>query len=133
MAQISKHALNPQIRRRIEKQASQILFAFDRSLSRAVFEELLTDIERVMLAKRLATILMLADEQSYYRIHQSLGVSVSTSKRLHGLLVRGAFPAIEKLLRSKRERAEFVQSVEEILQCGLPPRAYVIKKRNKSN
>ncbi len=109
------------------------LFAIDRRYSRALFDEMLTDVERLMLAKRLATLLMLADEQSYYRIQQSLGVSVSTSKRLHGLLVRGAFPSVEKLLRDKRRRTELIQSIEKVVRGGLPPRAYIIKKRRNRN
>jgi uncharacterized protein YerC len=131
MAQVGKQELRSQTRKAIAKQMNQALFATDRSLSRDLFDELITDIEQLMLAKRLATILMLADEHSYYRIQQSLGVSASTSKRLHGLLIRGAFPSIEKLLENRRKRAELIQSVEQILQAGLPPRAYVVKKRNK--
>ncbi len=131
MAQVGKQELRSLTRKAIAQQMNQALFAADRSLSRELFDELITDVEQLMFAKRLATILMLADEQSYYRVQQSLGVSPSTSKRLHGLLIRGAFPSIERLLEDKRKRAELIQSVEQILQAGLPPRAYVIKRRKK--
>lgn len=133
MAQVGKLELDPKTRNEVAEQMNSALFAIDRSHSRALFDELLTDVERLMLSKRLATILMLVDDQSYYRIQQSLGVSVSTSKRLHGLLVRGAFPSVEKLLRDRRKHVELVQSIEKVVRGGLPPRAYVIKKRRNRN
>ena len=129
MAQVSKHALNARIRRGIETQTATLLFASDRKISRTLFNELLTDVERLMLEKRLATLLMLEDEQSYYRIQRTLGVSVSTSKRLHKLLINGAFPALEKISAKKRAHHKTMNEVENILRAGLPPRSYVIKKR----
>ncbi len=129
MAHVSKHALSARIQRDIEAQTATLLFASERKISRALFSELLTDVERLMLAKRLATLLMLEDEQSYYRIQQTLGVSVSTCKRLHQLLTNGAFPALEKITAKKRATHKTMSEVENILLAGLPPRSYVIKKR----
>ncbi len=127
MAQVSSRVLEKETQRRIDRQL--LTFLKSGSQSADIFGELLTDTERLMLAKRLATILLLIDEQSYYRIEQSLGISTSTSKRLHSLLISGAFSSLERLMKRKRDRKELIEDIARIISLGLPPYAYVIKKR----
>lgn len=129
MAQISKHTMNARVQKDIQAQTLHLFFASNRKTSSSLFGELLTDTEQLMLAKRLVTLLMLEDEQSYYRIKQVLGVSVSTSKRLHTLLINGAFPTLENITANKRARDKTMTEVGKLLRAGLPPRSYVIKKR----
>ena len=131
MPHLSKHDIPKQTRKKIEGELLSLLFSTDSHTAKSLFIEVITETEQLMLAKRVATILMLIDEQSYYRIQQLLGVSVSTSKRIHKLLVSGAFPAIEKKVTKNMEREELSRKIGLFLRGGLPPRAYVIKKRRK--
>lgn len=129
MAQISKQPLPKETEQRINAQLFSLLRSGNRASS--LFEEILTDTERLMLAKRIATILMLIDEHSYHRIRQTLGVSSSTSKRLHRLLDSGVFLSLERVAAQKREREQIIENIGVMLRAGLPPRAYVIKKRRR--
>ena len=125
MVQIGKHPLSKEILSEIKEQ----LIYIQKSVGPFFTTELLTNTEIIMLAKRLATILMLIDEQSYYRIKQVLGVSVSTSKRLHRLLVSSEYERIEKYVAKAKEREALEKRVAKVLRLGLPPNVYIIKKR----
>ncbi len=127
MTHVSKNDLPRAVRQEIDRQFLHLSSGNEAKAN--FFEELLTDTERLMLAKRLATIFMLIEEQSYYRIEQVLGVSVSTSKRLHQLLIGGAFTSIERLAARKKEREKILANIDLIMRAGLPPRAYVIKRK----
>ena len=131
MAYLSKQPIPKQVREEIEKDLLGLFFSSNSAVAKALFSEVLTETEQLMLAKRVATILMLIDEQSYYRIEQLLGVSSSTSKRLHKLLIGGAFSSLEKKVERIKDRDELSRKVGILLRGGLPPRAYVIKKRGK--
>ena len=91
MAHVGKETLKPSIRSEIEDQFVLLISQHENGTGSKLLCELLTETEHLMLAKRLATILMLAEDFSYYRIYVTLGVSVSTSKRLHQQLIGGAF------------------------------------------
>ena len=128
MAQVGKKPLPHKTRERIERELIRIS-CFTGKRRGQLLKELLTETEHLMLAKRLAAILMLIDEQSYYRVEQALGMSTSTTKRLHSLLIGGSFKEVEQLARDKRERERLLEDVGVLLRGGLPPYAYVIKKR----
>jgi len=129
MPHLSNNPLPKQTRVEIEKELIALLFQSNTKGAKTLFTELLTETEVLMLAKRLATLLMLIDEQSYYRIEQLLGVSSSTSKRLHRMLVGGAFESLERKIERAKEKEELSRKIGLILRGGLPPRAYTIKKR----
>lgn len=129
MAQISKMELDAEVARYIERQLLLVLFKSRSRESMSIFSDLLTDTERLMFAKRMAAVLMLIDEQSYYRIEQVLGMSTSTSKRLHSLLSTGVFSNLEGVMKKKQAHSEILVTIGKLLRAGLPPRTYVIKKR----
>ncbi len=129
MAFVSKKPLSKETLQAIKKQFLQLSGG---QKSKETLAELLTDTEFLMLAKRMATILMLIDGYSYYRIQQALGVSVSTSKRLHSLLIGGSFTHLEKITSNKKRRTEIESYIGLILRGGLPQYGYVIKKRKKT-
>ena len=117
MPHLSTEQLDPTVQKQIDAQLVRILLKSGPKLAR----ELLTETEQLMLGKRLAALLMLADDFSYYRIGCTLGLSASTVKRRHGKLLNGDFPSIEKTAHSKRERMEFFKTLEIILRAGMPP------------
>lgn len=94
-----------------------------------ILPEILTDVESTMVAKRFMTILMLIDEQSYYRIREALGTQVATSMRLHKMLLAGEFNHIEALARNARKRKEMGETIGNVLRGGLPKNRYLIKKQ----
>lgn len=87
-----------------------------------ILESLLTKAERTMLAKRLAVILLLERESSYYRIMKVLKVSVSTVARIDRWRKRGRFTTIQQALKSK-DTLTFSEHFELILSVGMRSRA----------
>jgi uncharacterized protein YerC len=118
MPHVSSKLLTTKIRKDIDGQLIKVVAKH----TNVVCSELLTSTERIMLAKRLAIILMLDQGLSYYRIHKILAVSVSTIKRLHGAQLSGYFNALRVVHQTKRKREEFLTFLETVLQMGLSPR-----------
>lgn len=129
MPHISKKELKPEVRKEIEAQLLRTFTNVQKKETRAILQELLSETERLMLAKRLAAIRMLEQEYSYYRIQMSLGLSISTSKRLHQQLLGGDFPAIEKQASKKREQEAAIHTIEIIIRGGMPARNYVYRRK----
>jgi hypothetical protein len=119
MTHVSRHPLRSRARKRIDK---QLLVLLSKRPVGLIARELLTETERLMLAKRLAAILMLTKGFSYYRIGQILRMSTSSIRRFDGQLVAGDFPFLEKLVRNANERKALWSSLTVILRAGLPPK-----------
>ena len=79
MAHVSKILLPKHILTLIENE----FFNATGKGGRKILAEVLTDVERIMIAKRFMAILMLIEEHSYYRIDQVLGIRPATSRRIH--------------------------------------------------
>jgi len=84
--------------------------------------ELLTPTERVMLAKRLAIIMMLKRGYSFRAIEKALKVSPSTSSRFWKMTKTQPFDVIMKGIKTKEEKKKFWEEIERLLRMGLPPR-----------
>lgn len=97
-------------------------------LTQLLLNDVLTMTERVMLAKRLAAIVMLCRGYSVYKIHMVLKLSPSTVARLETQLENSAFPYLESLFRGSRskklckEAENFWDSLFKIILMGMPPR-----------
>lgn len=97
-------------------------------LTQLLLNDVLTATERVMIAKRLAAIVMLCRGYSAYKIHMVLKLSPSTVARLEAQLENGAFPYLESLFRGSRskklhkEAENFWDSLFKIILMGMPPR-----------
>ncbi|TSC57391.1 MAG: hypothetical protein Greene041679_336 [Parcubacteria group bacterium Greene0416_79] len=96
--------------------------------ARLFLNDVLTPTERLMIAKRLAAIVMLCREYSGYKIHTVLKVSPSTVARLKTRLEEGAFPYLAKLFRGpqeikqKKEASDFWDALYTFILMGMPPR-----------
>ena len=84
-------------------------------------QELLSETEKLMLAKRLALIAMLVEERSYYRIKHTLGISTSTIKRFHHLIDRNGYLRIRKLLAVRQQKEDLMEFLEKLSRAGMPP------------
>ncbi len=84
-------------------------------------EELLGEEEQLMLAKRLATIYMLAEGVSAYRIAQVLGMSTSTINSMYRIFDRNGYSTIVENYLDKKNHAQFWLDIEVLLRLGMPP------------
>ena len=97
-------------------------------LTQMLLNDVLTATERVMIAKRLAAIVMLCRGYSVYKIHMVLKLSPSTVAILERRLENGAFPYLDSLFRGTRskklrkEAENFWDSLYKIILMGMPPR-----------
>ena len=135
MTHISSKQLEPQL---LEKLFRRILSVLEQAQKRgslaSVVNELLTTTEKTMLAKRLAIVLMLANNTPQHRIVQILTVSPTTvSKTALGIEI-GKYKAILKI--SKKEKTDIEKIVWNILTVGgiMPPKVgkrYWVTQRMK--
>ena len=93
----------------------------ERKLS-SILDELLTETEKVMLAKRLAIVLMLSGSTPQHRISEALKVSPSTVTRLSLAIEIGKYDLIRNI--SKKDRVDLEKILWLLLTAGgiLPPR-----------
>jgi hypothetical protein len=81
--------------------------------------DLLGKEERIMLAKRLAIIVLLVEGTSLYRIARILKVSPSTAETIRRRLVRGRYSGILGILsKNKNAYASILDTLDAILQLG---------------
>ena len=69
----------------------------------SLFDEFLTDTEKVMLAKRLAVICMIYEEMPVSYIWEVLSMSPSTVTRISLGYEQNAYPSIIKLIKENRQ------------------------------
>lgn len=86
-----------------------------------VSKELLTGVEKLMLAKRLAIICMLVEGVTYEEIAKTLKVSSSTVARLQNNLEHGKYKEISKALHSNKTSTKLLKLVESLI---LPKQRY---------
>ena len=106
------------------------LMAFPRGAEKTqqFLSNILTPTERLMLAKRLAVIVMLCRDYSGYKIRMALKISPSTVTRLRTQLENGVFPYLELLFRGtrltphKKEASDFWDALYKFVLMGMPPR-----------
>ena len=87
---------------------------------RRALAELFTDTEQIMLAKRLAAIVLFLEGASPYRVWNTLKLSPSTAARLRNDFDSGEFQAVEKIFYTRKRREKFWQSLEKFSRGGLP-------------
>jgi len=87
-----------------------------------VLNELFTRTEKIMFAKRLAIVLMLANNTPQHRIAEILKVSPTTVTKISLGIEIGKYEFIIKI--SKREKFDFEKLVWNILTAGgiMPPK-----------
>jgi len=89
---------------------------------RWVFKELITPTERVMLAKRLAIILMLERGYSFDIIQKTLKVTPQTIVRFWKITKQSSHKLVIKEISSNKAKKDFWQELEKLILLGMPPR-----------
>ena len=87
-----------------------------------ILDELLTETEKIMLAKRLAAILMLSGNTPQHRISEALNISPSTITRFSLHIEIGKYDLIRSI--SKKDRIDLEKIIWLLLTAGgiMPPR-----------
>ena len=123
MPHISSKKLDISLR---EKLFGKILEIFEQARDKKslslVMNELFTETEKVMFAKRLAIVLMLASSTPQHRIVEILKVSPTTVAKTSLGIEIGKYKAILKI--SKNEKTDIEKIVWSILTVGgvMPPK-----------
>lgn len=126
MPRVSKRPVKHNILEKISEQLiSYIASIKTRRKSELFLTELCTEEERLVLAKRLAIVVMLEHNYSYVTIQKTLSVSPATIARIAEEKDRGRFRYIEKQCgtryRPKSGEEDFWDMLEEMLRMGMPP------------
>jgi uncharacterized protein YerC len=121
MPHISSRNISPSKQKEIETQFKTFFRSIPRSLSIDIlFDQLFTETEQIMLAKRLAVLILLSENVSFYKISSALNVSTSTVERLDREWSGGTYKNLEKVLSSRKAKREMLTVLGKILRGGLP-------------
>jgi uncharacterized protein YerC len=75
--------------------------------------------EKIVLAKRLAAIIMLAHYQSTHKVVNTLHISSSTADLIRRRLAEGTYDPLLRTLREKKKRyIEVLETIDSILHLG---------------
>jgi hypothetical protein len=124
MPHVSKHKMGQKINRIANEELR-------RTLSKSPLQaEILTETEKIMLAKRISIIYLLRIGESSYYIINTLKVSGSTVRRLQKQLWQGDFSNLISYWEKQSNRSGILDVIEGILTAGgaLPKRAFIRKK-----
>lgn len=123
MTHISKLTLSEEKLAELFAQMNQIMSRLDKKHAPEFMSELLGVEERIMLAKRLAAIILYIEGSSSYRVWNLLKISPSTADRMRLNYETGKYKTIQKFItENKNEYSRILRALETILQARLPPR-----------
>ena|SRR3989339_1045066 len=123
MTHISKQKLSKEKEDELYAQLFRIIARLDRKTAPMFLNELLGDEEQLMIAKRLAAIILCIEGNSSYRVWTLLKVSPSTADRIRLNFQIGKYRNIQTFVtKNRNEYVRILNTLETILQAGLPPR-----------
>lgn len=100
-------------------QLNQTLGGLNADKTNLFLSELLGTEERIMLAKRLAAILLIIEGTSLYRTGRILKISATTAERIKDRLDGGTYTEILKLLgKNKKNYFAVLETLDSILHLG---------------
>ncbi|MCA9357429.1 hypothetical protein H6784_02975 [Candidatus Nomurabacteria bacterium] len=122
MTHVSKQQLEPEHLDQLFIQLSSSASLLTKKTASGFLDDLLGHEEKIMLAKRLAAIVMLIEGNSSYRIWQLLKMSPSTTDKIRLNYEIGKYKNIERIIKSNKTSYEqFWKTLEIILQANMPP------------
>lgn len=127
MPHLSKRKIKAEIAETLSDQLLSFLVAArTKGDARVLAEELLTQTERLMLAKRLAVVVMLTRGYSFEQIEEALVVGPQMIARIWKEMKDGRYQKIVRYARDYTahfKQVSFWSTLEKALAMGLPPRA----------
>ncbi|MEI7513163.1 MAG: Trp family transcriptional regulator [bacterium] len=123
MSRISKKKLGYFVSSKISDQFVDTLVNLNsKNKGKEFVNELFTETEKMMLAKRLGAIAMLKDGYSNYRVSRHLQMSSSTVFNLSKDVKKNQYSFLEDFFSNKKVRTEFLKKVLYYSRGGLPSR-----------
>lgn len=126
MSHISKKPIKKEVADALVDQLLTFLTTlYTKREARVLVRELLTQTERIMLAKRLAVIVLIERGYSFAQIEQLLRVTPQTVARIWKEKRTGRYTKIARYARSKTshfKREGMWDGLERVLRLGMPPR-----------
>lgn len=119
MVRLNKNLLTEQQFEQLFIQFVRILDPNKSTSTDGVLREILGEEERIMIAKRLATIVLLLEGKSLYNIATTLKISPSTAEKIKQHLDDGDYETIlSRLGKSKRNYFAILDTIDSILHLG---------------
>lgn len=127
MPHVSKKKIKKEVATELADQFLTFLsLAHTKGEARILASELLSQTERVMLAKRLASVVLLVRGYSFTQIEEALGVSRQTVVRVWKDMKAGKYDKIARYAREHTghfKREAFMEKLIRMIHFGMPPRA----------
>lgn len=121
MPHISSEKLDEDIIHKIFSQLVRTLEkASDKRATKYLASELFTHTERIMLAKRLAAILLVDKGVPQHVVADQLHMSISTISKIALKIEMGKYRAIRNISGKRRE--DMLTAIEKMMLMGMPPR-----------
>lgn len=119
MTNISKNPLTTTQLENLFDQMSAVFANTSKKHVHDILSDLLGHEEKIMLAKRLAAIVLLARNRSIYFTANSLHLSTATVAKLEDQMICGQFTHITSLFEKKSKGvAEILETIDSILHLG---------------
>lgn len=119
MVRLNSHELSSQQITSLYTQLNKILAPKSPNSTGKLLEELLGYEERVMVAKRIACIVLLTEGYSLYKTAQKLHISTATAEKISKRLNAGSYNTIlQRLGASKKSYFSVLDTIDSILHLG---------------
>lgn len=121
MARISKQKISSRISNEISSQLTDTLGRLSANQSGLFVSQLLGKEEQIMLAKRLAIIVLIHEQHTDYAISKTLKVSDTTVSKLRLKYHNKEFDSVVKgIKKNKADYIDFLETLLDIMHMGLP-------------
>ncbi len=119
MVRLNKNQLTPKQIENLLFQLAKTVAPKDCPRTASVLHELLGNEEQIMVAKRVATIVLLAEGYSAYKISHLLKLSKSTVATISQKMERGEYQTVlESLGKTKKNYFAILEAIDSILHLG---------------
>lgn len=122
MPHISGRKLSEEVHSKLHFQLFNLLLSSPRNKRKEIeaVEQLFTDTEKVMLAKRLAAILLLSRGLSQYQVWKVLGLSPSTTGRISNAVEGRVYVELVRLVERRRSQTQLKKDMSLLLDLCMP-------------
>jgi uncharacterized protein YerC len=119
MVHLNRHELEQTQLKRLLEELGKTVTSLRSGHSNMFLSELLGAEERIMIAKRLAIIVLLLEEYSLYEIGNLLKVSPATASALKKRLDQGELDhVVKEISKNKRTYLDLLTALDSILHLG---------------
>ena len=119
MVHLNRHKLSGTQQKALFSQLNQTLTKLSKEEPFGFLSELLGKEEQIMIAKRLAIVVLLIEEKSLYSISRTVKVSPSTAGNIKRRLDSGHYTQlVAALCRNKKDYFAILDTLDNILHLG---------------